>query len=188
VAGAEELANALREGEDLDGWIESGEEYASFRAVFADDVAVQFLAESEEATEDLMKSLRGPVFELVEFAEAVLLEQLSRNTAFLMNAPLRRRAPSASTRSLGPRGQERLEAGACPARPKSSRSRASLRRLVSASRLRTIASMLCSNKALLHGSESLHLAEARVRLPNPRGTGGGRRAGPLRLRQLGVVP
>ena len=77
-AGAEELANALRAARDLVGWIESGEDYASFRAVFADDVAVQLLAESNEATEEIMETLREPVFELVEFAEAVLLEQLKR--------------------------------------------------------------------------------------------------------------
>lgn len=77
-AGMEELANALREAKDLTGWIEGGEDYASFRAAFADEVALQFLAESDEAIEEVMEALREPVFELVQFAEAVLLEQLKR--------------------------------------------------------------------------------------------------------------
>lgn len=76
--GTEELANALCEAKDIDGWIEGGDDYASFRAVFADEVALQFLAETEEATRDLMSKLGGPVFELVQFAEAVLLTQLKR--------------------------------------------------------------------------------------------------------------
>jgi hypothetical protein len=77
-AGVEDLANALREAKDLDGWIEGGEEYATFRAPFADEVAAQFLGESEEDTAELMGSLEEPVFELVEFANDVLLAQLTR--------------------------------------------------------------------------------------------------------------
>jgi hypothetical protein len=76
AAGAEELANAMREVADADGWIESGEDYASFRATFADDVALQFLSTDNQETEELMEELRGPVFELVEFTEAVLLAHL----------------------------------------------------------------------------------------------------------------
>jgi predicted transcriptional regulator len=77
-AGTEELANALEHAKDAVGWIEGGQDYASFRAAFADEVAVQFLAESQELTEELMETLSGPVFELVEFTEAVLLQHLKR--------------------------------------------------------------------------------------------------------------
>lgn len=77
-AGVEDLANALREAKDLDGWIEGGEEYATFRAAFADEVAAHFLGRSEEDTAELMSSLEEPVFELVEFANDVLLAQLTR--------------------------------------------------------------------------------------------------------------
>jgi hypothetical protein len=77
-AGVEELANALSAAKDLEGWIEGGEIYASFRASFADEVALQFLTSDDETTKEVMEELRGPVFELMEFAEAVLLEQLKR--------------------------------------------------------------------------------------------------------------
>jgi hypothetical protein len=77
-AGAEELANALRAAKDIDGWIEGGEEYASFRASFADEVAVQFLAESGDAAIELMDKLTDDVFDLVRFAEVVLFELLKR--------------------------------------------------------------------------------------------------------------
>jgi hypothetical protein len=77
-AGTEDLANAMREARNLDGWIEGGDDYASFWAVFADEVALQFLADSEEATSEVARELEGPVFELVEFAEAALLAQLKR--------------------------------------------------------------------------------------------------------------
>lgn len=77
-AGIEELANAMREAKDLDGWIEGGENYTSFRASFADDIAVQFLAENDEATREVMEELRGVVFDLVRFTELVLLEHLNR--------------------------------------------------------------------------------------------------------------
>jgi hypothetical protein len=75
-AGIEELANAMREAKELPGWIEGGEDYASFRFSFADEVAVQFLTEGDEATREVMEDLRENVFELVRFAEAVLLEHL----------------------------------------------------------------------------------------------------------------
>lgn len=77
-AGIEELANALAHAKDLDGWIEGGQDYASFRASFADEVAVQFLAENEAEIRELMGQLKDPVFQLVEFAQAVLLAQLKR--------------------------------------------------------------------------------------------------------------
>jgi hypothetical protein len=77
-AGIEELANAMREAKDLKGWIEGGQEYASFRFSFADEVAVQFLAESDEATREIMEDLRENIFELVLFAEAVMYEHLKR--------------------------------------------------------------------------------------------------------------
>lgn len=77
-AGAEELANAMRQAKDLDGWIEAGDEYASFRASFADEVAVQFLADGGDAAIDVMDSLAENVFDLVKFAEVVLYEQLKR--------------------------------------------------------------------------------------------------------------
>lgn len=76
AAGQEELANAMREAEGLEGWIEDGKDYASFRAAYADEVAVQFLATSTEETEEVMEALRGPVFELVEFTMSVLLAYL----------------------------------------------------------------------------------------------------------------
>jgi hypothetical protein len=78
-AGQEELANALEKAAELDGWIEGGQEYASFRASFADEVSLQFLGEEQDALEAVMMALREPVFELVVFAEAVLLEQLKRS-------------------------------------------------------------------------------------------------------------
>ena len=77
-AGAEELANALDEAKDLEGWIEDGGHYATFRATFADTVALQFLTASEEATIELADQLEEPVFELVEFTTNVLLAQLKR--------------------------------------------------------------------------------------------------------------
>jgi hypothetical protein len=76
AAGAEELANAMREVAEADGWIEGGDDYASFRATFADEVALQFLSTSNQENQEIMEELRGPVFELVEFAEAVLLAHL----------------------------------------------------------------------------------------------------------------
>jgi hypothetical protein len=76
-ARLEELANAMREAADHDGWIEGGEDYASFRASFADDIALQFLSTDNNETVELMEELRGPVFELVQFAEAVLLAHLT---------------------------------------------------------------------------------------------------------------
>jgi hypothetical protein len=79
-AGAEELGAALEEAKDLEGWIEGGEDYASFRATFADEVALQFLAKSEAEMRDVIEQLRDPVFELVEFAEAVLLAHLKRKS------------------------------------------------------------------------------------------------------------
>ncbi len=80
-AGAEELANALNDAKDLDGWIEDGGHYATFRATFADTVALRFLTGSEEETVKLADQLEGPVFELVEFTMAVLLAQLKRTPA-----------------------------------------------------------------------------------------------------------
>jgi hypothetical protein len=77
-AGAEELANALNEAKELQGWIEHGEPYASFRATFADTVALQILSTSEEETAALADQLKGPVFELVKFTTDVLLAQLKR--------------------------------------------------------------------------------------------------------------
>jgi hypothetical protein len=80
-AGVEELANALNDAKDLDGWIEDGGHYATFRATFADTVALQFLAGSEEETVKLAEQLEGPVFELVQFTTDVLLAQLKRTPA-----------------------------------------------------------------------------------------------------------
>jgi hypothetical protein len=76
-AGEEELANAMRTAADLPGWIEGGEEYSTFRVEFADQIAVQLLSENEEETKELMEELRGPVFDLVLFCEAVLFEYLT---------------------------------------------------------------------------------------------------------------
>lgn len=80
-AGAEELANALDDAKGLDGWIEDGGHYATFRATFADTVALRFLSGSEEETVELADQLQGSVFELVEFTTAVLLAQLKRTPA-----------------------------------------------------------------------------------------------------------
>jgi len=77
-AGAEELANALTDAKELEGWIEDGGHYATFRATFADTVALQFLTGREEQAIELADELNEPVFELVEFAMAVLLAQLRR--------------------------------------------------------------------------------------------------------------
>jgi len=76
AAGQEELANAMREAASLEGWIEDGKDYASFRAAFADEIAVQFVTTSNEETVEILNALRGPVFELVEFTTAVLLAYL----------------------------------------------------------------------------------------------------------------
>ena len=76
-AGEEELANAMRSAADLPGWIEAGEEYATFRAEFADQIAVQLLSEDEQETKELMEELRDPVFDLVLFSEAVLFKYLT---------------------------------------------------------------------------------------------------------------
>lgn len=75
-AGQEELANAMSEAKDLDGWIEGGSEYASFRATFADEIAVQLLSPSTAETEQLMEDLREPVFDLVKFTEKALYGHL----------------------------------------------------------------------------------------------------------------
>jgi hypothetical protein len=77
-AGAEELANAMDDAKDLEGWIEDGGHYATFRATFADTVALQFLTGSEEETIELADQLNAPVFELAEFTMDVLLAQLKR--------------------------------------------------------------------------------------------------------------
>ena len=77
-AGQEELANAMSEGGDLIGWIEGGEDYATFRAAFADEIAVQFVATNDAATEALMERLKEPVFDLVQLTESILLAHLKR--------------------------------------------------------------------------------------------------------------
>lgn len=56
---AEDLANALDDAKDLDGWIDDGGHYATFRATFADTVALQFLTGSEEETIELADQLEG---------------------------------------------------------------------------------------------------------------------------------
>jgi hypothetical protein len=76
-AGEEELANAMRAAADLPGWIEGGEEYATLRVEFADQIAVQLVSEDEQETKELMEELRGPVFDLVLFSEAVLFKYLT---------------------------------------------------------------------------------------------------------------
>lgn len=69
---------SLNDAKDLEGWIEDGGHYATFRATFADTVALQFLTGSEEETTELADRLNEPVFELVKFAMDVLLAQLKR--------------------------------------------------------------------------------------------------------------
>lgn len=80
-AGREEMANALAEAADITSTIEGGDDYASFRACYADEVAVQLVAPEQEELEHLLEELRGPMFELVEFAEAVLLAFLTSDPA-----------------------------------------------------------------------------------------------------------
>lgn len=75
-AGAEELANALNEAKELRGWIEHGEPYATFRATFADTVALQLLSASSEETTELADQLKGAVGELVKFTTAVVMARL----------------------------------------------------------------------------------------------------------------
>jgi hypothetical protein len=75
-AGAEELANALAEVADFTSTIEGGVEWASFRACFADEVALQFLAPHDEDWHKLFEELQGPMFGVVEFGQAVLLEYM----------------------------------------------------------------------------------------------------------------
>jgi hypothetical protein len=68
----------MRAAADVCSSIEMGEDYASFRAVFADEIGVKFVAETDDAAEEILEQLREPVFELVRFAEAALLAQLKR--------------------------------------------------------------------------------------------------------------
>lgn len=81
AAGVEELANAMEEAAGLPGWIEAADDYGSFRAAFADEIAMQFIADGEASIEQLMDELRMPIFELVELTEGALL-------AYLQNLPL----------------------------------------------------------------------------------------------------
>jgi hypothetical protein len=77
-AGVEELANAMRDASNLESSIEGGREWASFRARFADEIAVQFVGASESETRELLDGLQAPMFSLVEFGEAVLLQYLQQ--------------------------------------------------------------------------------------------------------------
>ncbi len=104
AAGVEELANAMREAADAKSWIEGGDDYATFRASFADEIALQFLATSDEETEEIMEALHDPVFELVELTEAVLLAYLKTlpkdATVFWEKGHLRPGLPGTSERRL----------------------------------------------------------------------------------------
>lgn len=99
TAGQEELANALRAAASLEGWIEDGKDYASFRAAFADEVALQFLTTTDTETAEVLDSLHGPIFELVEFTAAVLLAYLEslpkRATIIWKEGKTRPRVPGA---------------------------------------------------------------------------------------------
>ena len=77
-AGIEELAKALHDARDVVSSIEGGLEYASFRASFADEVTVQFVSPDDEGIKTLLEELSGPMFELIEFGEQVLLAHLKR--------------------------------------------------------------------------------------------------------------
>lgn len=99
AAGREELANAMREAASLEGWIEDGKDYASFRAAFADEIAVQFVATNDEETAEILNGLHGPVFELVEFTAAALLAYLKtlpkKTTIIWEEGKIRPRVPGA---------------------------------------------------------------------------------------------
>jgi hypothetical protein len=76
--GIEDLANAMREAADIETAIEGGEDYASFRATFADEISTQFLAPTFEEAKQVFEGLQQPMIELVEFGEAALLAHLKR--------------------------------------------------------------------------------------------------------------
>jgi hypothetical protein len=76
--GIEDLANAMREAADIEGAIEGGEDYASFRATFADEIGTQFLAPTFEEAKQVFEGLQQPMIELAEFGEAALLAHLKR--------------------------------------------------------------------------------------------------------------
>jgi hypothetical protein len=78
AAGQEELAKAMNDAAEIRSSISGGKDYASFRALFADEIALQFLASDEQETEQLMEQLRQPMLDLVQLAERVLLEHLKR--------------------------------------------------------------------------------------------------------------
>jgi hypothetical protein len=78
AAGQEELAQAMNTAANIRSSIAGGEDYASFRALFADEIALQFLTGDEQETEQLMEQLQQPMFDLVQLAERVLLEHLKR--------------------------------------------------------------------------------------------------------------
>lgn len=59
----------MNDAADIRSSIAGGEDYASFRALFADEIALQFLARDEKETEQLMEQLQEPMFELVQFTE-----------------------------------------------------------------------------------------------------------------------
>ena len=78
AAGQEELANAMDAAADLRSSIAAGDDYASFRALFADEIALQFIARESAETDQLLGQLQTPMFDLVHFTEHVLLEHLKR--------------------------------------------------------------------------------------------------------------
>lgn len=92
AAGHEELAQAMNDAADIRSSIAGGEDYASFRALFADEIALQFLARDEKEREQL----REPMFELVQFTEQVLVEHLKRCPRLPTSGPRHSRC---STRS-----------------------------------------------------------------------------------------
>lgn len=83
----------MREAADLTSAIEGGRAYASFRAVFADEIGVQFVGTTRDELVTVFEGLHAPMFDLVRFAEQVLLERISR---VLIQRPSRRTEPSES--------------------------------------------------------------------------------------------
>lgn len=73
AAGQEELAAAMAAAAEMRSSIAGGEDYASFRALFADEIALQFIARESAETARLLEELQKPMFELVHFTEHVLL-------------------------------------------------------------------------------------------------------------------
>ncbi|ADB49109.1 hypothetical protein Cwoe_0675 [Conexibacter woesei DSM 14684] len=94
----------MRGAQGIDSSIEGGKDYASFRALFADEIATQFLTRDDTELRAIFEQLREPVFDVVRFTELALLAHLSDERAAI--APPTRR--SASTPARCPRPLDRV--------------------------------------------------------------------------------